>query len=59
MDFEDKENWKEKTDKINSKTDFLNGMEFEDVSSIQQMLYLIYKKVEELEERIKELEGGK
>lgn len=47
--------WKSKDDKINSKIDFLNGMEYEEVSDVQQMLYLIYKKIEELEARISEL----
>ena len=51
-----KENWKPKEDSITSKEDFLNGMEFEEVSGFQQMLYLLYKKIEDLEARITALE---
>jgi len=51
----EKENWKAKTESIESKNDFLNGLEFNKVSSIQQMLYLVYKKIEELEKEIEEL----
>jgi len=54
---ETKEDWKEKEDEITSKDDFLNGMEFEEVSDIQQMLYLIYKKIEGLETELDILKG--
>ena len=52
----EKINWKEKEDNIVSKDDFLNGLSFKDVSPIQQMLYLQYKRIEELEARILVLE---
>lgn len=42
--------WKDKEDTIKDKTDFLNGMEYEEVSDLQQMLYILYKKIEELED---------
>lgn len=44
--------WKPKEENIVSKDDFLNGMEYEEVSHLQQMLYLLYKKIEELEARM-------
>ncbi len=55
----EKHYWKQKEDNIVSKDDFLNGLEFGQVSDIQQMFYLQYKKIEELEERIKKLEEVK
>ncbi len=48
--------WKEKTEKISTKEDFLNGLEYEDVNPHQQMFYLAWKKIEDLEERIKKME---
>ena len=56
MELFEKTNWKEEKDNISSKADFLNGMKFEEVSNTQQMLYLMWKKIEELEARITELE---
>ena len=50
--------WKDKEDKIKDKIDFLNDLEFEQVSDVQQMFYLTYKKIEGLEERIKVLEAA-
>ena len=44
--------WKEETEDIVSKDDFLNGLPFERSSTIQQMLYLLYKKIESLESTI-------
>ncbi len=51
-----KKNWKEKEANIVSKDDFLNGLNFEEVSDMQQMLYLQYKKIEELEVIVNALE---
>ena len=56
MELLEKINWKEKEERVLSKNDFLNGMAFEDCSDVQQMLYLTYKKIEELEARVKQLE---
>ncbi len=41
--------WKEKEDKIVSKEDFLNGLPFEDVSDVQQMLYLTYNDISNID----------
>jgi hypothetical protein len=54
-----KKPWKEKEEIIDNKDDFLNGLPFEEVSDMQQMLYILYKKIEELDDRIKILEEVK
>ena len=48
--------WKEEDYDIVSKDVFLNGTNYEEVNPTQQMLYLQYKKIEQLESRIITLE---
>ena len=48
-------NWKEKTHRI-TKDDVLNQMDYSECGIAQQMIYLVLKKMEELEDKIKDLE---
>ena len=48
--------WDDKEIEIVDKNDFLNGLEFERVSDIQKMLYIEYKKIEQIEARLLLLE---
>ena len=47
--------WKEETEEI-IKEDILNSLDYNNVSDLQQMIYHNKKKIEELEERIQQLE---
>lgn len=51
-----KKNWKEKNQLI-GKIDILNGLDYSEVSDIQQMLYHAFNKLELLEKKINELEN--
>lgn len=56
MELEPRKNWKEENAEIESKQDVLNGVAYEEVSDVQQMLYHVLKRVEALQARVAALE---